>query len=41
MVFYSMKSSHNYQFKNYLIHQFDEVESTNDLAFSLVENKQI
>ena len=36
-----MKSSHNYQFKNYLIHQFDEVESTNDLAFSLVENKQI
>ncbi len=36
-----MKNSENYQFKNYLIHQFDEVESTNDLAFSLVENKQI
>lgn len=36
-----MKNSQNYQFKNYLIHQFDEVESTNDLAFSLVENKQI
>ncbi len=41
MVFYPMKNSQNYQFKNYLIHQFDEVESTNDLAFSLVENKQI
>ena len=41
MVFYQMKNSQNYQFKNYLIHQFDEVESTNDLAFSLVENKQI
>ena len=36
-----MKNSQNYQFKNYLIHQFDEVESTNDLAFSLAENKQI
>jgi len=36
-----MKNSENYQFKNYLIHQFDEVESTNDLAFSLAENKQI
>jgi BirA family biotin operon repressor/biotin-[acetyl-CoA-carboxylase] ligase len=41
MVFYPMKNSENYQFKNYLIHQFDEVESTNDLAFSLAENKQI
>lgn len=41
MVFYPMKNSQNYQFKNYLIHQFDEVESTNDLAFSLAENKQI
>ena len=36
-----MKNSENYQFKNYLIHQFDEVESTNDLAFSLAENNQI
>lgn len=36
-----MKNSQNYQFKNYLIHQFDEIESTNDSAFSLVENKQI
>ena len=36
-----MKNSQNYQFKNYLIHQFDEIESTNDLAFSLAENKQI
>ena len=41
MVFYQMKNSQNYQFKNYLIHQFDEIESTNDLAFSLAENKQI
>ena len=36
-----MKNSQNYQFKKFLIHQFDEVESTNDLAFSLAENKQI
>jgi hypothetical protein len=34
-----MKNAHNYQFKKFLIHQFGEVESTNDLAFSLVENK--
>jgi BirA family biotin operon repressor/biotin-[acetyl-CoA-carboxylase] ligase len=36
-----MKTTQNYQFKKFLIHQFDEVESTNDLAFSLAENKQI
>ncbi len=36
-----MKNSHNYQFKNYLIHHFEELESTNDLALSLAENKQI
>ena len=41
MVFYPMKNSENYQFKKYLIHQFLEVESTNDLAFSLAENNQI
>jgi BirA family biotin operon repressor/biotin-[acetyl-CoA-carboxylase] ligase len=36
-----MKNAQNYQFKKFLIHQFDEVESTNDLAFSLAENKEI
>ena len=36
-----MKNAKNYQFKKFLIHQFDEVESTNDLAISLAENKQI
>jgi BirA family biotin operon repressor/biotin-[acetyl-CoA-carboxylase] ligase len=36
-----MKNSTNYQFKNYIIHQFDEVESTNSLAFSLAENNKI
>ena len=41
MVFYSMKDSQNYQFKNYIIHQFEELESTNNLAFSLAENKKI
>ena len=41
MVFYQMKNSQNYQFKKYLIHQFLELESTNDLAFSLAENNQI
>lgn len=41
MVFYKMKNSQNYQFKNFIIHQFDEVDSTNSLAFSLAENKKI
>ena len=36
-----MKNSQNYQFKKYLIHQFAELENTNDLAFSLAENNQI
>ena len=41
MVLYSMKDSQNYQFKNYLIHHFEELDSTNSLAFSLAENKKI
>jgi BirA family biotin operon repressor/biotin-[acetyl-CoA-carboxylase] ligase len=36
-----MKDSQNYQFKNYIIHQFEELDSTNNLAFSLAENKKI
>ena len=36
-----MKNSQNYQFKNFIIHQFEEVDSTNSLAFSLAENKKI
>ena len=41
MVFYPMKNSQNYQFKKYLIHQFEELDSTNNLAFSLAENRKI
>ena len=36
-----MKNSQNYQFKKYLIHQFEELDSTNNLAFSLAENRKI
>ena len=36
-----MKKIKNWQYKNFLIHHFDEVQSTNDLAISLVKNRNI
>jgi len=36
-----MKKINNFQYKNFHIHHFDEVQSTNDLAISLVKNCNI
>jgi len=36
-----MKKIKNWQYKNFLIHHFDELQSTNDLAISLVKNRNI
>ena len=36
-----MKEIKNWQYKNFIIHHFDEVKSTNDLAISFVKNRNI
>lgn len=41
MGFYKMKTSKNYNFENYIIHQFDILDSTNSTAFELAQNRKI
>ncbi len=36
-----MKEIGNWQYKNFFIHHFDKIESTNDLAISLLNNRQV
>lgn len=36
-----MKKINNYQYKNFLIHHYDELDSTNDLAIQLIKDRQI
>jgi BirA family biotin operon repressor/biotin-[acetyl-CoA-carboxylase] ligase len=36
-----MKKINNYYYKNFLIHHYDEINSTNDLAIELIKDRQI